>query len=463
MTNPTIAARTPRPGSQNANVRRSLEGSIPLALLGFAAPSLLQILVQSAIAVIEIFLVSRLGTDVLAGISAVFPIVTLSVAITTVGMGGAISSAVARSLGAGNVSEAKALAAHAILICLIFGAISAGAIIVFGAEIYGLLGAKGDSLKQALAYSNIIFGGSISLWLLGGLTAIVRGTGDMKTPARIAIFRAVAALPLFGMLIFGWGPVPGFGIAGAAAAMLTYYTIGVIGLLVHLQSAKSPVHLTLSDFQPRWRLFSIILKVALLSSLQILVSNVALIAITAYVAHFGIEALAGYGLAARVELLISSMVLALGVGTTTMVGTCVGARLEARARRVTLVSCLLAAAIFAAIGLGVAFSGSSIAGLFTHAEEVVFAASGYFYATGLVYGFMAAFVIMFSAYQGWGQAVPPLLVSLMRVAIVLIGGWMLLQYAPRLDWLYYLVAGSTVIGASALGAVFWLRPPNRVF
>jgi hypothetical protein len=62
----------------------------------------------------------------------------------------------------------------------------------------------------------------------------------------------------------------------------------------------------------------------LLSSLQVLVSNVALIAITAYVGHFGIEALAGYGLAARVELLISSMVLALGVGTTTMVGTCVG-------------------------------------------------------------------------------------------------------------------------------------------
>ncbi len=115
--------------------------------------------------------------------------------------------------------------------------------------------------------------------------------------------------------------------------MLTYYSIGVVGLLVHLQSAKSPVHLILSDFQPRWQLFSIILKVALLSSLQILVSNVALIAITAYVAHFGIEALAGYGLAARVELLISSMVLALGVGTTIMVGTCVGARLEARASR----------------------------------------------------------------------------------------------------------------------------------
>ena len=461
MTNSTIAAPTPQSGSQNANVQRSLQGSIPLVLLSFATPSLVQILVQSAIAVVEIFLLSRLGTDVLAGISAVFPIVTLFVAITTVGMGGAISSAVARSLGARNVSEAQALAAHAILLSLIFGAISTAALIFFGPEVYGLLGARGDSLNQALSYSNIVFGGSICLWLLGGLTAIVRGTGDMKTPARIAIFRAAAALPLFGMLIFGWGPVAGFGIAGAATAMLIYYTMGVIGLVVHLQSAKSPIHLAFLDFRPRWQLFSRILKVALLSSLQILVSNVALIAITAYVAHFGIEALAGYGLAARVELLISSMVLALGVGTTTMVGTCVGAGLEARARRVALVSCLLAAAIFAAIGLGVAFSGRSIAGLFTNVEGVVFAASGYFFATGMVYGFMAAFVILFSAYQGWGRATAPLLVSLLRVAIVLAGGWMLQQQAPRLDWLYYLVAGSTVIGALTLGMVFAFRPPNR--
>ncbi|MCK1511795.1 hypothetical protein IVB22_04305 [Bradyrhizobium sp. 190] len=276
----------------------------------------------------------------------------------------------ARALGARNVSEAQALAAHAILLSLIFGAISAAALIFFGPQIYGLLGARGDSLNQALSYSISLFG-----------------------------------LP------------------------------------------------------PRWQLFSRIPKVALLSSLQILVSNVALIAITAYVAHFGIEALASYGLAARVEFLISSLVLALGVGTTTMVGTCVGAGLEARARRVTLVSCLLAAAIFAAIGLGVALSGRSIAGLFTHVEEVVLAASGYFYATGMVYGFLAAFVILFSACWGWTTA--PLLASLLRVAIVLVGGWMLQQQAPQLDWLYYLVAGSTVIGALTLGIVLAIWSPNR--
>ena len=462
MTNPPIAAAIPRAGSPISNVQRSLDGSIPGVLLRFAVPSLVQILIQSAVAIVEIFLLSRLGTDALAGIGAVFPIVTLFVAITTVGMGGAVSSAVARSLGAGNVPEAEAIAMHAIMLCLIFGAISAAILIFFGPEIYGALGATGEALNQALSYSNIVFGGSISLWLLGGLTAIIRGTGDMKAPARIAVLRAAVALPLFVLLIFGWGPIPGFKIVGAAAVMLIYYTLGVVGLLMHLQSEKSAIHLSLAGLRPRWQYFARILGVASLSSTQILITNGALIAITAYAARFGVEALAGYGLASRLELLIYSTVLALGVGTTTMVGTCVGAGNEARARRITFISCGLAAAIFATVGLAVVLSGRLIADVFTHAERVVFAASSYFRVTGFTYGFMAVSTVLFSAYQGWGRATVPLLVSLLRLAIVLIGGWMLLrQPLARLDWLYVMVAGSTVTAALILGMVFVFWPPNR--
>ena len=154
--------------------------------------------------------------------------------------------------------------------------------------------------------------------------------------------------------------------------------------------------------------------------------------------------------------------LALSVGTTTMVGTCVGADNEARARRIAFISCGLAAAIFAAVGLAVALSGRLIAEAFTHAEPVVTAASSYFHVTGFTYGFMAISTVLFSAYQGWGRATVPLLVSLLRLAIILIGGWMLLrQPLVRLDWLYWLVAGSTVTAALTLGIVFVLRSPKR--
>jgi hypothetical protein len=76
---------------------------------------------------------------------------------------------------------------------------------------------------------------------------------------------------------------------------------------------------------------------------------------------------------------------------------------------------------------------------------------------------MAASMILFSAYQGWGRAVPTLTVSMLRVTVVLCGGWFLAQQAtPRLDWLYALIAGATILGALVLGSVFVLRPPLEV-
>ena len=446
---------------RNSNIDRAIKGSIPSVLLSFSAPSLLQILVQSAVAVLEILLLSRLGTDTLAGISAVFPITTLLISITVLGMGGAVTSAIARSLGAGNRTEAEALAMHAVMLAIAFGIVTAVILVGFGPEIYGALGARNAALDNALAYSNIVFGGAIGLWLLGSLTAIIRGTGDMRTPARIAIYRAAIALPLFVVLIFGYGPVPALGVGGGAIAMLSYYALGVVGMIMHLQSG-SPIRLNLSGLRPQWPLFVRILRVASPSCLQILVTNVALLMITAFVARFGTESLAGYGLASRLELLVSSMVLAIGVGTTTMVGINVGAGLTARARRVTFVSCALAAAIFEFLGICVALSGGWVSRLFTRVPEVIIASTGYFRAIGLVYGFMAASVILFSAYQGWGKAVPPLVVSLLRVALVLLGGWVVMQQAaPRLEWLYALIAGATVLGATVLGLTFVLRPPIR--
>jgi putative MATE family efflux protein len=462
MANPSITAATARSPLQDPNIKRALEGSIPAVLLGFAAPSLVQMLVQSSVAVVEVLFLSRFGTDALAGISAVFPVVTLFVALTIVGLAGGVSSAIAQSLGAGKPKEAEALAIHAIVLALALGAISTAVVVSFGPEIYRALGAKGASLDQAVAYSNIVFGGSISLWLLGTLTAIVRGTGDMKSPARIAIARAIVSMPLFAILIFGWGPIPPLGIVGAAIAMLIYYTIGVLGLIAHLQSSRSIIHLAPFSSALQWEFLARILKVAALSSAQLIVTNVILIAITAYAARFGIGALAGYGLASRLELLISSLVLGFGVGTTTMVGICVGAGLAERARRVTLVSCALAAILFETVGICVAVSGRWITGLFTDVESVMFAGTAYFHAIGVVCGFMAVSAMLFAAYQGWGRAVAPLLVSLLRLAVVLLGGWIvLLQPAARLEWLYYVAAISVVLGALVLGLVFVRWPPNR--
>lgn len=152
---------------------------------------------------------------------------------------------------------------------------------------------------------------------------------------------------------------------------------GVAGLIAHLQSSRSVIHLTAAGFVFRWQF---LLKVAALSSTQILVINATLIVITAFVARFGVGALAGYGLASRLELLISSLVLAFGIGTTTMVGICVGAGLAERARRVTFISCALAAAVFEALGFCVAASGRWVTELFTLPGRPIFRSWDWFTA-----------------------------------------------------------------------------------
>jgi Na+-driven multidrug efflux pump len=128
---------------------------------------------------------------------------------------------------------------------------------------------------------------------------------------------------------------------------------------------------------------------------------------------------------------------------------------------VTFVSCALVAAIFETLGFGVAASGRWVTWLFTNVEGVVFAGTAYFQTIGLIYGFMAVSAMLFSAYQGWGRAITPLFVSLLRFSHGSVG-WMDSVYAiPRLDWLYYLVAGSVILAALALASIFLFWPPNR--
>jgi putative MATE family efflux protein len=458
MTN--LLVSTPLARSKNSSAQRSLEDPIVSTLFRFAAPNLIQIVVQSAVALVEVFFVSRLGTSALAGISVVFPIMTLLVGITSVGMAGAVASAIARALGAGQKSEAEALAMHAVLIAVVLGAISAAILLGFGTGLYRLLGASGASLGAALAYSNMFFGGAISLWLLGVLTAIVRGTGNMATPARIALLRAAVAVPLLAALIFGWGPIPGFGIAGAAIAMLSYYTIGVVALVVYLRSRSSILHLKFAGFELRRDLLARILKVGAVSSLQIVVANLILAAITALVAHFGVEALAGYGLASRLELLIFPVLLAWGVGTTTMVGTCVGAGLLERARRITLIASGLGALIFETIGLVLAIFSTGTIGLFTDAPNVALPGATYLQVTGPVYGFVGLSSVLFSAYQGWARMTAPFLTSLLRLGLAVSGGAIAVHGSnPQLETIYGAVAGSAVVAGLALGLLFLVKPP----
>src|SRR3989442_11853246 len=180
-----------------------LHGPIVPTLLLMAWPNVLVMFAQAATGLIETWFVSKLGTDALAGMALVFPGVMLMQMISAGAMGGGISSAIARALGAGRRDEADALVMHALVISVALGASFSVIMLAFGRPIYRALGGEGGELEAALSYSNVVFAGNVLLWVMNGLANVIRGTGNMLVPALGICPGVVVFVPLSPLLIFG--------------------------------------------------------------------------------------------------------------------------------------------------------------------------------------------------------------------------------------------------------------------
>jgi Na+-driven multidrug efflux pump len=200
-----------------------IEAPITPTLLRLAIPNVVTTMVQASTGLIEIYFIGKLGTDALAGVTLVFPGVMLMQMMSSGAMGGGVSSAIARALGAGRREDADATILHALVIAACFAAFFTVTVIAAGPWLYAALGGRGGSLSVALTYSNIVFAGVVLIWLFNTLANVIRGTGNTFIPALVTIAGAALLVPLSAALIFGFGPLPALGAAGGALALLTYY------------------------------------------------------------------------------------------------------------------------------------------------------------------------------------------------------------------------------------------------
>ena len=253
--------------------RALIEGPIAPTLIRLAAPNVLVMLAQTAVGLVETYFIGKLGTDPLAGVALVFPVVMLMQMMSAGAMGGGMSSAVARALGAGRRADANALALHALLIGLVFGLIFTIALLFGGEPLYVLMGGSGAALAAAETYSSVIFSGAVLVWTFNSLANVIRGTGNMAFPALVTCVGVVVLIPLSPCLIFGLGPFPQLGVAGGAAAVLLYYAIGSVVFAAYLRSGRCVVRLTLKDMRLRWPLFADILRVGAVAALITMQTN----------------------------------------------------------------------------------------------------------------------------------------------------------------------------------------------
>ena len=202
-----------------ARAERLLAGPPLRTMIALGLPTMVVIMAQIGVSIIETFWTSRLGLEALAGVTLVAPLAALMATMSNGGIGGGVSSAIARALGAGQGERANILLWHAIVIALIFGAAFTVLLLSLGGLLYSALGGEGAVLSQALIYSAWVFGGSIPLWVLNLVSSAMRGAGEVKLPAAVSLAGAAVTVPLSPALIFGWGPLPHMGVGGAGAGV----------------------------------------------------------------------------------------------------------------------------------------------------------------------------------------------------------------------------------------------------
>ena len=426
----TNGAFRPRPSRRDL----FLHGGIGTVLFQLSWPNVLVMLAQASTGLIETWWLSRLGTDALAGMALVFPVVMLMQMMSGGAIGGGIASAIARALGGSREEEADALVLHALVIDIVLGAGFAALVLVFGPQLYRLLGGEGASLAAALSYSNVVFTGLVLLWVMNGLAAIIRGTGNMLVPALVTCGGAVMLIPLSPLLIFGIGPFPRLGVAGGGAALVLYYVCGTAVLGLYLLSGRNAARFRWVRL--RWRLFRDILRVGALAALTSLQTNLTIAITTSLVGRwFGPAQIAGYGTGARLEYLLMPLVFGIGSTLVAMVGMNTGAGQTARALRVAFTGAFAAFVMTEAIGVAAAIWPEAWLRLFDTDPAMLAAGSAYLRIVGPFYGFYGfGFALYFSA-QGVGKLLWPLIAGFIRLVIAAVGGWTVLALTGSETWL----------------------------
>ncbi|WP_090045543.1 MATE family efflux transporter [Limnohabitans sp. 2KL-27] len=427
------------------DLQRLLTAPILPTLLRLSAPNVLAMVMTVLVGVAETYYVGRLGTAPLAAMALVFPFAMLTQMMSAGAMGGGVSAAISRALGAADVPRAQTLLQHALLIGLGSGLIYSAIFVIWGPWLYQLLGGRDAVLLEANAYALVLFSGALWVWLINTLASVLRGTGNMRTPSIALMVTSALQIILAGVLCLGAGPVPAMGMVGVAWGHIIATAAGVAYFLWYLITGQGRLTLKLQAFEMQRRVFADILKVGAMACLSPVQSVLAILIFTGLLAQLGTEALAGYGIGQRLEFLLIPIAFGIGVASVPMVGMAIGAGQVDRARRVAWVAGGVSAFNLALIGAVVTLAPELWARLFTQDETVLGFARQYLVTAGPAFPFFGLGLTLYFASQGAGQVIGPVLAGTVRLVLVAGVGYWLTQHQGTAEHFYGLVAVAMVL------------------
>ena len=406
-------------------------------------PTLLGMIAIVSYNISDTYFIGKLGTVELAAVSFTFPVV-LVIGSITVGLAHGTSAVCARLFGEENIEDVGRVTAHALLLGVAVGLVFLVVGLLTIDPLFRLLGAENETIEFIRRYMRIYYYGGVFLVVPLIVNPVLRAAGDARSPSTIVSACAVLHLVLAPVLIFGWLGAPKLGIEGAAVAtvfsnfVMTVASISVVYFREHLISFGS------LSFHLLWDSWRRILHVGLPSAASTAIGPLTMAFITSQIAQFGQEAVAGYGVASRIESLITLVLMALSVAVTPFVGQNFGARKPGRVNNGIRWSWLFSLGYGLCVALILALGGGVIASAFTDSQMAIDTASLHLRIVPISYLALGVALTATSAFNAVSKPMLGMMISMTRTILV---------YAP-LAFLFARYFGLTGIFAAACAANF---------
>jgi putative MATE family efflux protein len=401
----------------SSQTSRLTEGPVGKHLVAMTVPVLLGIITMMGQALIDAWFLGRVGDRALAAHAFSFPILMIVTSVA-IGLGAGTSSVVARAIGAGDHRRARRLTTDALLLSfLITAAISVIGVLTIG-PLFRLLGAPEDMIPLIRGFMTILYAGVP--FIVVGMVAMasMRATGDTRLPSKLMIIASVLNVALDPLFIFGFGPVPAFGLNGAAIAALLARSSIFIGALVLLRYRLDMVSFSKPDPAELRRSWKDVLHVGVPAAGTNVIVPVGAAVVTAMIARYGPDAVAGFGVASRIE----SMMLVIFYALSAIIGPFVGQNLSAgkydrilRSLRLCTVFCIGSGLLIAA---ALALSSGFLPTLFSTSPAVIDVAALYLLIAPISYGAYGMVMVMNASFNGLGHPMPAVWISLARIVVM---------------------------------------------
>ena len=422
-----------------------LEAPVVSMLFRLALPNLVAVTTMTCISFADARYVGQLGTTALASLAVVFPFQSLMQMMAAGAIGGGLTSSVARALGSGNRLKAEEAAWHGLIIIGVMSFLYTLALGVFCRPLFSVLGATEEVLEGSVIYSRILFGGAFVGWLFFLLSALLRSIGEIPLVSRILITSSLVQIMLSGAFTLGWGPFPSIGISGpASATLLCHATAGAYMLATII---RGKVSIRLMPYSFNMRAINDIMKVGGIGLLNSTAIAFTIVIVTGLVGGYGTEALAGYGLGSRLEIMLIPIAFGIGGVLTAAVGANFGAGKYNRARNIAWIGF---AATFVATGIiGIIATAEPSLWLdrFTTDPKVYSYGALYLSFAALFYGLFGGGQTLYFASQGTGRMLIPVIVSISRLLLVATVGMLSVKYS----WDISVIFGTVGVGLAIIG------------